>query len=240
MPLIRLVLPLATIALAALSLLGCNKAPEIDEARLAEIHERVQTSRPDGAEARTPPPFEVASRIAHLEEVDWFPCSDCHEEQDPNPNVRRLRREHDDIDPGHGNGRFWCLSCHHPEDKDYLVGLDGSKISFDESFKLCGSCHFEQERDFLFGAHGRRVGGWLGDRTYLTCVECHDPHTPKMEPRQPLPPPSIRPGLDYEPPHPHGEPKPWVSVLDNRIRSFGPGFMGETAEAAPRDGGAEE
>jgi hypothetical protein len=31
------------------------------------------------------------------------------------------------------------------------------------------------------GVHGKRIGRWDGEKTYLLCVSCHNPHTPRFK-----------------------------------------------------------
>lgn len=122
-----------------------------------------------------------------------FPCSDCHAEMTPNLKCRELQDEHAGISLRHAAGQFWCLDCHHPEDRDTLRLVTGEGIPFTESFRLCGQCHGKQLRDWQIGIHGRRTGHWNGDKEYLLCTRCHNPHNPRFKALTPLPPPE-RPG----------------------------------------------
>lgn len=162
------------------------------------------------------PPFRVLLRKAGLEN---YPCSDCHEDEAANPRERKLSEEHDTITLDHGGGRFWCLTCHGTKTKDTFSSLKGKSIDFDNAFEVCGQCHFQRQRDWYFGGHGKRVGAWRQPRevprTYdalgvkdrktigswksprivFSCPACHDPHSPKIKPFQPSPPPKVRKGL---------------------------------------------
>ena len=159
------------------------------------------------------PPLTVSERIPVLEDEGLYPCSDCHDGDFvvSNPTVRELVEMHDDIELMHGGGRFWCLTCHHSEDRDSLASLKIQPISFDESFLLCGQCHFERQRDFFSGAHGKRLGGWQGERLVEACTGCHDPHKPAIAPRKPFAPPALRAGLSAAPDSHHAEKMPWES-----------------------------
>jgi hypothetical protein len=77
-----------------------------------------------------------------------------------------------------------------------LRRASGEPIPFSESYKLCGQCHGPQYRDWQSGVHGKRTGEWDGQKEYLLCVNCHDPHSPKFKPLVPLPPP-VRPGQSH-------------------------------------------
>jgi hypothetical protein len=47
---------------------------------------------------------------------------------------------------------------------------------------------------------------WQGPRTIYSCPECHDPHSPRIGPFVPSPPPRVRTGLRraLAPPTSHG------------------------------------
>ncbi|MGE5190486.1 MAG: hypothetical protein ACM3NF_10555 [Gemmatimonadota bacterium] len=128
-----------------------------------------------------PPPFSEGI----------FPCSQCHADMTPNPKRRKLTEEHTNIVLNHGPGR-WCLDCHDLTNRDRLHLISGEKIRFDESYRLCGQCHGDKYRDWKVGVHGKRTGFWNGKKEYLLCAHCHNPHSPRFRPLQPLPPP-VRP-----------------------------------------------
>ncbi len=122
------------------------------------------------------------------------PCRACHGPEKDFP-VNYKRREdllvHKNVKLNHGGVRVWCLDCHNPEDRNYLLPLsDGKPIDFEHSYLLCGKCHGTKFRDWRNGIHGRRTGKWNGEKTYYRCVTCHDPHSPKFKPIEPMPPPT--------------------------------------------------
>jgi hypothetical protein len=118
---------------------------------------------------------------------EYFPCSDCHEDEEVNPAVRTLEEEHEDLDFQHGD--LWCMHCHELEDHENLHLADGTTVSMDESWRLCTQCHAKKLPDWRAGVHGKRTGNWRGDREYRTCVSCHNPHHPPFEALEPKPPP---------------------------------------------------
>lgn len=120
---------------------------------------------------------------------DYFPCSDCHSEIAPNPQRREMVEMHEDIIFNHDSENRWCLACHNTENRDSLILAGGQLLGFDESFKLCGQCHGPKYRDWKLGIHGKRTGEWNGQKQYLLCVHCHDPHFPKIKSIEPMPPP---------------------------------------------------
>jgi hypothetical protein len=121
------------------------------------------------------------------------PCRACHgPEKDFPVNVKR--REdllvHKNVKLNHGGVRVWCLDCHNSDDRNFLQPLsDGKPIKFEQSYLLCGKCHGTKFRDWRNGIHGKRTGSWNGEKTYYRCVTCHNPHTPKFKPIEPMPPP---------------------------------------------------
>ena len=137
-------------------------------------------------------PFEVPLR---KEDLETYPCSDCHEGEIPNLEERELEDEHEDLLFNHGDGRLWCHHCHQPDEPGKLVSLKAETIDLDDAYLQCGECHFQQQRDWYFGAHGKRIGFWDGPRRIYSCPECHDPHSPSIKPFVPSPPPLPRKGL---------------------------------------------
>jgi hypothetical protein len=121
------------------------------------------------------------------------PCRACHgPEKDFEVNWTReeVLRVHTDIRLDHGGIRVWCLDCHSPTERDYLLPLsDGKPIVFERSYELCGKCHGTKYRDWRQGIHGKRTGYWNGTKTYHLCTQCHNPHSPRFKPLEPLPPP---------------------------------------------------
>lgn len=168
------------------------------------------------------PPFEVVPRKE--ENLEMYPCSDCHLETPVNPKQRVLKEEHEDIVLKHGGERFWCLTCHNlKKNPDTLVSMKNTAIDLDQAYLLCGQCHFQRQKDWYFGAHGKRkgawadpqtipltrdklrvsdrdkIGTWQGKRIILSCTACHNPHDPVIQPQKPSPVPGVRKGLQRNP-----------------------------------------
>ena len=170
--------------------------PEIgfDEPLLPAVLEADGDDQPGGYNV-PPPPFS---------NEDIFPCTWCHEEMDVNYERRELVDMHDDIQLHHGPKERWCFDCHDAENRDNLRLANGTPVSFEESYRLCGQCHGTIYRDWRQGIHGRRRGFWNGAKSYLLCAHCHNPHSPAFQPLKPLPPP-VRPqflGATNEEPEP--------------------------------------
>jgi hypothetical protein len=123
-----------------------------------------------------------------------FPCSQCHDKmQPPNLKPRPMTEYHTEIILHHAESQRWCTDCHNAKNRDKLRLNSGELIDFTESYRLCGQCHGDKYRDWKAGIHCKRTGNWNGDKQYLLCVHCHNPHDPKFKPLQPMPPPN-RPG----------------------------------------------
>ena len=119
-----------------------------------------------------------------------FPCTNCH---DPNMTAnterRVLRTAHTDIQLRHDEQHRWCLDCHNADNRDVLRSAAGAPIPFSESYRLCGQCHGDKYRDWRAGIHGKRMGEWDGQKSYLLCIHCHNPHTPRFKAVEPMPAP---------------------------------------------------
>jgi len=155
---------------------------DFDEPLLASV-----LAAAEGDQAGTfnvpPPPFSDDS---------IFPCSECHADLEVNRERRELEFFHGDIELNHGPEERWCFDCHNADDRDHLRLVSGGLVGFEESYRLCGQCHGTIYRDWRAGIHGRRRGFWDGAKSYLLCAHCHNPHSPKFQAIEPLPPP-IRP-----------------------------------------------
>jgi|APSaa5957512622_1039677.scaffolds.fasta_scaffold02509_6 hypothetical protein len=159
----------------------------------------------------TVPHFTIVERIPYLEDVGYYPCTDCHgEDQPPNSKIRVLEEDHEDVNLVHGKGRFWCLTCHATANRDNLRSLKDQPISFNDSYLLCGQCHFQRQKDFFEGGHGKRKDHWQGAKVLYNCTECHNPHVPQIKPRKPVAIPKVRPGIKRSHPLIHQPLKPWA------------------------------
>lgn len=117
-----------------------------------------------------------------------YPCMECHEGLDRNKKKRVLKEMHQNIKIEH-HGDRWCYDCHDERNMNKLKLANGDSINFDESYKLCGQCHGNIFNDWKRGIHGKRTGNWDGEKQYLLCVHCHNPHSPKFKELTPEPAP---------------------------------------------------
>ncbi len=166
---------------------------------------RISTVASTAAPAPPPraPNFTLAPRDAGVGASEYHPCTQCHEagdEVDRQPRV--LEDDHDDLKLVHGTGKIWCLDCHHPEERDALLGARGEAVPFAQPHRACGRCHAGVARDFAFGVHGRREGNWRGERVLLSCLACHRAHDPAIPARRPASGPTPRADLP-QPVHHH-------------------------------------
>ena len=179
-------LAIGLMALSATVVTAANVEKFFDRSGNLVVQEKVEKYKRHADESKTypvpPPPFSE----------DIFPCSDCHADMEPNPERRELVDMHEDIILDHAEGQRWCLDCHNLNDRDSLRLVSGEVIPFTESYRLCGQCHGDKLRDWKVGVHGKRTGYWNGEKQYLLCAHCHNPHSPSFKPLQPMPPP-IRP-----------------------------------------------
>jgi len=141
-----------------------------------------------------------ADLVAAKEDMSDYDCYACHEKNKPPPikfdanHKIVIPKEHKNIVMGHGSHdrNNLCYNCHHEQNLLAFQARDGRELKFDQSVPLCGSCHGPTYRDWEAGAHGRTSGFWdrkLGEPVRLACVNCHDPHNPKIPSREPAPGP---------------------------------------------------
>jgi hypothetical protein len=143
-----------------------------------------------------------AQLILEKADLSDFDCYACHEKGKP-PVLRFdaqqkliVPKEHSDVEMHHGshNRNNNCFNCHNEQNLELLQTRDGRQIKLAESPPLCGSCHGPTYRDWQGGAHGRTGGYWersAGPMKRQICVDCHDPHHPKIPQRQPAPGPHL-------------------------------------------------
>ena len=177
----------------------------------AAVAAPLENARPDFSAPPRPayplfagmPPFEV---IPSQRRVELHPCSNCHQWVLSNPEPRKLQAPHDDIDLQHGlhgKGKFWCFTCHDPQNGTGLRTLEGVPVEYGDAYIVCSQCHSRQAYDWSRGAHGKRISGWQGERQVLSCTACHYQHRPAFKPREPMSGPRMRAGLP--------RPDHWVS-----------------------------
>lgn len=119
-------------------------------------------------------------------QIKSFACIECHTEPLEKLKTKDIKKAHWDITLAHADENTMnCATCHNANDMNNLNTLTGKSIDFNSSYKLCSQCHSSQFEDWKGGAHGKRIGGWAPPRASLTCVNCHNPHSPSFETRWP-------------------------------------------------------
>lgn len=142
-----------------------------------------------------------ADLVRAKEDLSDYSCYVCHERGVP-PQLKFdddhnviVPDEHANIVMGHGTHKRnnHCFNCHNEANRETFHIRDGRDLGFAESSLLCGSCHGPTLRDWEAGAHGRISGYWdktKGEAHRLDCVNCHDPHSPRIPSRRPAPGPN--------------------------------------------------
>lgn len=86
-----------------------------------------------------------------------------------------------------------CVNCHDVTNRELLTLRDESTVPYSQTPLLCAQCHGTTYRDWQKGTHGKTLGSWETDsasQRRLSCNECHDPHSPRYAPTEPLPGPN--------------------------------------------------
>jgi hypothetical protein len=123
--------------------------------------------------------------------IPTYPCSRCHDRRTPNPQRRAFTAFHTTRNAfKHGDSERWCYQCHSLVNIDRLVIANGSLVTFDQGYLVCGSCHGDKLRDWRLQVHGATQGYWNGPKTRQSCPACHNPHGPRFPPIQPEAPPT--------------------------------------------------
>lgn len=119
-------------------------------------------------------------------QIKSFACIECHSK--PLAQMKGLdgKKAHWDIKLNHANSEIMnCATCHNGNDMNNLKTLTGKNIDFNLSYNVCAQCHSGQFADWKGGAHGKKVAGWAPPRASMTCVNCHNPHSPSFGTRWP-------------------------------------------------------
>lgn len=120
-------------------------------------------------------------------QIKSYACIECHSKPVAQMKGNEIQKAHWDIKINHASTETMnCATCHNPEDMNQLNTLIGANVDFNLSHKLCIQCHSTQFEDWKGGAHGKKVAGWAPPRASMTCVNCHNPHSPGFEKKWPV------------------------------------------------------
>jgi len=158
--------------------------------------------------------------VPRKDQLAFYPCARCHDNLKTNPEPRVLMPVHE-VGLNHGGDRFWCLTCHDAKDRNSLHTLNGTRLDFDEAWRVCGQCHQARMKDWYYGAHGKRYYNWKGEPVRYNCTQCHNPHKPPFMHRKPQPPPPVRAGLTPMPRNQIKEQPVWVKHADRQLEETG-------------------
>lgn len=152
-----------------------------------------------------PTRVSIAENLKHGGDPSDYDCYLCHERNKPlKLNIATngdiiVPTEHKDIVMAHGGHKRNdnCFNCHDENNLEQLQTRDGRVLKLTDlsplsTPQLCGSCHGPTYRDWEAGVHGRTSGYWnrqMGPIARLSCVSCHNPHSPKFQGREPAPGP---------------------------------------------------
>ena len=120
--------------------------------------------------------------LGRTQDMERYPCSQCH--NSALTGQQRGQKAHWDKKMLHPSQQNDCQLCHHKDSKE-LTLLNGTPLSFDQSYKLCAQCHGREFADWQGGAHGKKLGGWQAEKLVQNCTGCHDPHNPSFPVRKP-------------------------------------------------------
>ena len=120
------------------------------------------------------------------DEIKSFKCTECHTKPLAKMQSKDIKKAHWNIKLDHADvNTMNCITCHNGNNMDNLKSITGHDIDFNKSYKLCSQCHQKQYKDWTGGAHGKRLESWATPRASMTCVNCHNPHSPSFETKWP-------------------------------------------------------
>ncbi len=127
--------------------------------------------------------FSIPNR---KDEIKSFKCTECHSKTLKKMHSAGLKKAHWNIKLNHANQEVMnCVTCHNGDNMDNLKSLTTHTIDFNKSYKLCSQCHQKEYKDWIGGAHGKRIESWAPPRVSMTCVNCHNPHSPSFDTKWP-------------------------------------------------------
>ncbi|KAB1159515.1 MULTISPECIES: cytochrome c3 family protein [Tenacibaculum] len=127
--------------------------------------------------------FKIPTR---KDKIKSFKCTECHTQPLAKMKSGDIKKAHWNIKLNHANSNTMnCITCHNSDNMDELRSITGHGIDFNKSYKLCSQCHQKQYKDWTGGAHGKIINSWAPPRASMTCVNCHNPHSPSFHTKWP-------------------------------------------------------
>lgn len=125
--------------------------------------------------------------------ITGFPCMKCHDQIKSKKINLPLKKPHQNIEIEHFVNAGDCFFCHDRKDRNKLVLINKSKVSYNQSYMVCTQCHGEKFREWNVNIHGKQIGSWnvgSSTKTYrMSCTACHNAHSPKIKPMKTEPGP---------------------------------------------------
>lgn len=171
-------------------LISCGQTPKYDIDALKPM--AASAVRDKGIHDITPLRGERGPLRLH-QDGDVYECSMCHDGFEGDLGEEALQGAHAAITFDHGRNVF-CLNCHHPKNSDAYDNFRDEEIPGDQPTQLCAKCHGLHYREWRQDIHGRVNLYWdkkYGEQVKLDCIQCHDPHRPKIPSMKPEPPPVL-------------------------------------------------
>ena len=153
----------------------------------------VRTADPASALSRKFGTISLRTSLrARSADLGQYPCTSCHLGRKIVLADERRKDAHQNIKPVHpAQTGALCSTCHSADNVELLALKSGERATLDHTYRLCAQCHFSQAESWAGGAHGTRLDGWQGRRVVTGCADCHDPHKPAIEQREPFRAPRI-------------------------------------------------
>ncbi|MBA6157304.1 cytochrome C [Tenacibaculum sp. S7007] len=120
------------------------------------------------------------------DKIKSYKCTECHTQPLAKMQTNDIKKAHWNIKINHADANTMnCVTCHNSDNMNDLKSITGHSIDLNKSYKLCSQCHQKQYKDWTGGAHGKRIESWANPRASMTCVNCHNPHSPGFDTKWP-------------------------------------------------------
>ena len=160
----------------------------------------LRSAEPRAGHARPFGTITLPTMLRLTPALSQYPCTSCHLGTRLVMADRRIADAHQNIQPVHPKATaVLCSTCHSRDNVELLALRSDERPPLDHAYRLCAQCHFAQARAWAGGGHGKRLDGWQGRRVVMGCSDCHNPHSPAVEPRIPFRAPQLEPRQGHTP-----------------------------------------